>query len=119
MDKRFYWLQDRVEQGKFRVFWAPGKYNLADYFTKYHSPATHRKLRPIYTYIEGQSPTSLQGCIEILTSIDKLRQLPTDKISMQGTQATNSNRRASQSPSYHLLNKLTKALRDKMMNRLV
>ena len=24
-DKRFYWLQDRVEQGKFRVFWAPGK----------------------------------------------------------------------------------------------
>ena len=25
MDKRFYWLQDRVEQGKFRVFWAPGK----------------------------------------------------------------------------------------------
>ena len=37
MGKRFYWLQDRVEQGKFRVFWAPGKYNLADYLTKYHS----------------------------------------------------------------------------------
>ena len=36
MDKRFYWLQDRVKQGEFRVFWAPGKYNLADYSTKYH-----------------------------------------------------------------------------------
>ena len=52
MDKRFYWLQDRVKQGEFRVFWAPpGKDNLADYYTKYHSPATHRRLRPIYTYI--------------------------------------------------------------------
>ena len=24
MDKMFYWLQDRVEQGEFRVFWTPG-----------------------------------------------------------------------------------------------
>ena len=118
MDKRLYWLQDRVEQGEFRVFWAQGKYNLADYFTKYHSPATHRKLRPIYTYVEGQSPTNLQGCIEILTSTDKPRQISTDKTSMQGTHATNSDRRASQSSSYHLLDKLTKDLRDKMMNRL-
>ena len=59
MDKRFYWLQDRVERGEFRVFWAPGKYNLPDYFTKYHFPVTHRRLRPIYTYVEGQSLTSL------------------------------------------------------------
>ena len=34
METRLYWLQDRVEQGEFRVFWAPEKYNLADYFTK-------------------------------------------------------------------------------------
>ena len=25
MDKIFYWVQDRVEQGEFGVFWAPGK----------------------------------------------------------------------------------------------
>jgi hypothetical protein len=31
MDMRFYWLQDRVEQGQFKKFWAPGKINLADY----------------------------------------------------------------------------------------
>jgi hypothetical protein len=30
-DMRFYRLQDRVEQGQFRIFWAPGKINLADY----------------------------------------------------------------------------------------
>ena len=31
MDMRSYWLhiQDQVEQGQFRVYWAPGKYNLA------------------------------------------------------------------------------------------
>ena len=63
INKQFYWLQDRVEQGEFRVFWAPGKDNLADYYTKYHSPATHRRLRPIYTYIEGKSLTTLQGCV--------------------------------------------------------
>ena len=34
MDMRFYWLQDIVEQGQIRVFWAPGKINLADYQSK-------------------------------------------------------------------------------------
>ena len=71
MNKRFYWLQDRVEQVEFRVFWAPGKYNLANYYTKYHSPATHSRLRPIYTYIEGKSFTSLQRCVEITTRTDR------------------------------------------------
>jgi hypothetical protein len=51
MDMRFYWLQDRVEQGQFRVYWAPGKYNLADYFSKLHPPSHHRKMRPIYSYL--------------------------------------------------------------------
>ena len=113
MDKRFYWLQERVEQGEFRVFWAPGKYNLADYFTKYHSPATHRKLRPIYIYIEGKSPTSLQGCIEILTSTDRPCPYSNNKPIMQGTSATNSNYRVSQPSSYQntTLHKLIEALR--------
>ena len=56
--------------------------------------------------------------IEILTSTDKPRQYSIDETSMQGTQVTNSNCRASQPSSYHLLDKLTKALKDKMMNRL-
>jgi hypothetical protein len=41
MDMRFYWLQDRVEQGQFRIYWAPGEYNLADYFSKLHPPSHH------------------------------------------------------------------------------
>ena len=32
---RFYWLQDRVDQDQFRIFWRKGADNLADYFTKH------------------------------------------------------------------------------------
>ena len=32
IDMRFYWLKDRVTQRMFKVYWAPGKVNLVDYF---------------------------------------------------------------------------------------
>ena len=41
MDMRFEWLLDRAQQGQFRIYWKPGKTNLADYFTKHHLPAHH------------------------------------------------------------------------------
>jgi hypothetical protein len=40
MDMRFYWVRDRVKQGQFNVYWAPGAGNLADYFSKKHPPQT-------------------------------------------------------------------------------
>ncbi len=42
---RFHWLQDLEAQGQFRIYWRPGKTNLADYFTKHHSPAHHVNVR--------------------------------------------------------------------------
>jgi hypothetical protein len=69
MDMRFYWLQDRVEQGQFKMFWAPGKINLADYHSKVQPTTVHRALRPIYLYEKGKSPTTLQGCDKILESL--------------------------------------------------
>ena len=45
IDMRFYWLQDRCEQGQFRIYWAPGLQNVADYHTKHHPPSHHRKMR--------------------------------------------------------------------------
>jgi hypothetical protein len=45
MYMRFYWVKDRVKQGQFNVFWGPGYRNLADYFTKHHSPAHHKRMR--------------------------------------------------------------------------
>ena len=38
MDMRFHWLRDCEAQGQFRIYWRLGKTNLADYFTKHHTP---------------------------------------------------------------------------------
>ena len=45
MDMRFHWLRDREAQGQFRIYWRPGKTNLADYFTKHHPPMHHVNVR--------------------------------------------------------------------------
>jgi hypothetical protein len=45
MDMRFHWLCDREAQGQFCIHWRPGKMNLADYFTKHHSPTHHVNVR--------------------------------------------------------------------------
>jgi hypothetical protein len=50
IDMRFYWLQDRVEQDEFRIFWERGADNLADYFTKHHPAAYHRAMRSRYLH---------------------------------------------------------------------
>jgi hypothetical protein len=48
MDMQFYWMKCRTEQGQFHAFWAPGRDNLADYFTTHHSPAHHCLMCPQY-----------------------------------------------------------------------
>ena len=65
IDMRFYWLKDRVEQGQFKIYWAPGDENWADYFTKHHSPTHHKKIRPIYLK-QLNSPSDLQGCLDLI-----------------------------------------------------
>ena len=65
-------------------------------------------------YREGNA---IINAIEILTSTDKPRQLPILKTSMQGNHHSNVN--ASQPQSYRLLDKLTNALKSKIMTRLV
>jgi hypothetical protein len=72
MDMRFYWIKDRVEQKQFNVGWAPGNTNLGDYFTKHHSPARHKLMRPYYLH-DKHSPmirhdtilSILRGCVDI------------------------------------------------------
>ena len=67
-----WWMIDRIEQGKLTVEWIKGKHSLSDYFTKIHPSTHHKKVRPIYNYKPGVSPTSLQGCIEILEQAHNL-----------------------------------------------
>ena len=75
MDMRFYWLQDRVDQGMSSVYWGPGKENLVDYYTKRFAPTHHKNVRPIYLYTKYRSPDTLQRCVRILSTPTKSPQL--------------------------------------------
>ena len=62
MDMRFYWIQDRVHQKQFKVYWRPGPTNLADYFTKHDSPSHHRRTRSTYLHCLNHLSSLLRGC---------------------------------------------------------
>jgi hypothetical protein len=66
MDMRFYWIQDRVEQGHFRIHWLQGENNHGDYFTKHHSPAHHTKMRPIYLHVGNLAQSHTPDCRGVL-----------------------------------------------------
>ena len=66
IDMRFYWLKCRQAQEQFKIYWAPGKINFADYFTKFHSPAHHKAVGSIYLY-DKNNQLDMQGCIKILS----------------------------------------------------
>ena len=53
MDMRFYWVQDRIEQRQFLVYWREGAQNLADYFTKHHPARYHVDMRPVYLHVDS------------------------------------------------------------------
>ena len=63
----FHWIRCRVKQKQFCVKWGPGKENLGDDPTKHHPAAHHKKMRPINLYVEGESPSSLKGCVKLMT----------------------------------------------------
>lgn len=46
-DMRYYWLQDKQEQEIIDIYWRAKHLNMADYFTKHHSPHHHKTMRPI------------------------------------------------------------------------
>jgi hypothetical protein len=37
MDMRYHWMNDRVRQKQFDVYWRPGREKLGDYHTNHHS----------------------------------------------------------------------------------
>ena len=66
-DMRFHWLEDRTNQGHFCIHWESGETNFADCYTKPHPTVCHRTNRPVHTHVEGESPSSLQGCVDVMT----------------------------------------------------
>ena len=82
IDMRFYWVRDRVKQGQFRIHWKPGNTNLADYFTKHHSPRHHQAMRPIYLHVKPDADhgqDSVRGCIDTRGSVSGVTEVPRPK----------------------------------------
>ena len=67
IDMRLYWLQDRKDQGQFKIFWIPGKKNLADYHRKNYPPSHHTVTRPtiLYSsqYVICFTQCLMRGCV--------------------------------------------------------
>ena len=71
---RLHWMKDRVKRNIFTIRWKAAQTNLGHYPAKAHKPAHHRIIRPIYTYQKDQSPSAMQGCVNILEGIAAVRQ---------------------------------------------
>ena len=59
-DMRLYWIQDRVTNKEFYVYWKAGDENFADYFTKHFAPSYHQQIRPTYILKNHHVTTELQ-----------------------------------------------------------
>ena len=59
-DMRYHWIRDMTQQKQFNLYWAQGKLNRADYFTKKFPSAHHKQMR--YQYIQ-KVPTLISNCI--------------------------------------------------------
>jgi hypothetical protein len=82
MDMRFYWVKDIVEQDQFNVGWAPGDTNMGDYFTKHHSQADRKCMRPYFLHDKHSQMIRhdtilaiLRGCVDIYPSSQPYRAL--------------------------------------------
>jgi hypothetical protein len=81
MDMKYYWLQDRVRQKQYDVYWRPGQDNLGDYHTKHHSAQHHQAMRPLMLH-QANILNVLRGCVKLPQT--QLRR-PTDTHTFQRT----------------------------------
>ena len=57
-DMRWNWLRDKATHRDLKYYWAPGKENDADSYTKHFPPSYHRKICPKYIF-KGFNLTTL------------------------------------------------------------
>ena len=72
MDIRFYWINDRIQQGKFRVFWIPGSEKLVGYHSKHRPTKHHIAVQPKYLHVPKLS--ALQGCVNLTITVSSTSQ---------------------------------------------
>ena len=76
MDMQLYWINGRIEQGQFRVFWRPGPEKLGDYHSKHHPSKHHIAVQSKYLHVSKLS--FLQGCVNLTVRVN-----PTKRESQQ------------------------------------
>jgi hypothetical protein len=96
IDMRFYWIRDRIAQNQFYVYWAPGKNNLADYFTKHHPAPHHQAVRKYYLHTTESKthlpqvtvpiPPDLRGCVDTRQTKASGQQAKAPRVSMSNSQ---------------------------------
>jgi hypothetical protein len=57
-DMRYHWLKDRIAQSQFNLYWAPGKSNRADYYSKHFPPSHHKSERYSPGRLQRSTPTA-------------------------------------------------------------
>ena len=67
MDMYFYWINNRIKQGQFRVFWRPDPEKLGDYHSKHNPPEHHIAVRSKYLHVPKLH--SLQGCVNLTVGV--------------------------------------------------
>ena len=53
MNGQYFWLIDQANLNTYRIVWAPGLENLADYFTKHFAETHHRNVRLFYVHMHN------------------------------------------------------------------
>ena len=71
MNGQYFWLIDQVNLNTYRIVWAPGLKNMADYFTKHFAAAHHRNIPPFNVHMHN-SP-------RLIRKVDK--KVPDKKVS--------------------------------------
>ena len=72
MGMRFCWINDKIEQGQFRIFWGPGPENLGDYHSKHHLPEHHIAVSSKFLHVPNLR--SLQGCVNLTVRVNPTKQ---------------------------------------------
>jgi hypothetical protein len=74
MEKRFFWIGDKVAHKMYALKWHPGQENLADYQSKHHIGLHHTAVQPWYLHLansprvlpRAERHSALKGCVGTL-----------------------------------------------------
>ena len=89
IDISFYWVRDRCKQKHLLIYWAPVKYNMVDYHTKFHSPSHHKK-KPLHVhtetspqYIPCDTSPLQKGCVKQFTTMNRVNMFQGERYNNQ------------------------------------